>query len=584
MKPFIALLLAPFVLAQSNDPILRVLTAEMERSRGLRIAGGADVPYYFEYSIDDIRSYALNATLGGVIDENRNRLRVPQVRVRVGDYDFDNSNFVLSDGNFAARYDTGLLPQDDNPLALRQQLWLMTDRTFKNALESIGRKRAAMRSVTAAPDPLPDFWKAAPVKLNVNSTAQALDEAAWKKRVVAASARFSAFPSVLTSSVELESIVNTSYFVNSEGTELKYPDNIHYIRVKASGLAPDGSTIRDHRVFHAIDAQRLPTDAELNKAVDEVGRHVAQLAAAPLGDIYAGPILFEGVAGGQLIAELLGSQLNLPRRPVGNAGQNSRFTASDLEGRLGSRILPSAFTLVDDPTQSEFRGQPLLGSYAVDGEGVVPKPVTVIENGVFKTPLLSRQPIPGFTASNGRGRLPGSYGHRLAVMSNLFVKSTETVSAEDLKKRLLDLVKQRNKPYGILVRQMDYPSSAGGDELRRLAVSLGNSANGTVLSSPLLAYRIYPDGREELIRGVRFRGLNLRSLKDILLASTDLFQFDFIGNRGPFALMGIGGYVYPASVVSPALLFEDLEIERPSFEVPPPPIVPPPTLSTAPAQ
>ena len=126
---------------------------------------------------------------------------------------------------------------------------------------------------------------------------------------------------------------------------------------------------------------------------------------------------------------------------------------------------------------------------------------------------------------------------------------------------------------------MDYPSSAGGDELRRLAVSLGNNANGTVLSSPLLVYRIYPDGKEELIRGVRFRGLNLRSLKDITSASTELHQFDFIGNRGPFALMGMGGYVFPASVVAPALLFEDLELEHPQVEVPRPPTVPPPPLT-----
>ncbi len=579
MKQILALFLTTSLLAQTTDPILRMLTQEMERSRGLRVAGGSDIPYYFEYSVDDVRSFLFSASLGGTIEEIRNRARVPQVRVRVGDYKFDNSNYVLSDANFSPRYDSGVLPQDDNPLALRQQLWLMTDRTFKSALESIGRKRSAMRSVNAVADPLPDFWKSEPVKIMLDSSAPPLDEAAWKKRIAEGSARLGAFPAVLASSVDIESIVNTSYLVNSEGTEVKYPDNIHYIRVRASGLAPDGSTVRDHVVFHAIDPTRLPGDTELKQAVDLVGRNVTALAAAPEGDAYAGPVLFEGVAGAQLFAELLASQLYLPRRPVANAGQSSRFTASELEGRLGSRILPSSFTVVDDPTQTEFRGQSLLGSYPVDGEGVVPKPLTVIENGVFKAPLLSRQPIPGFTASNGRGRLPGSYGQRMATLSNLFVKSTETVTGGDLKTKLLEMVKQRNKPFGILVRRMDYPSSAGGDELRRLAVSLGNNANGTVLSSPLLVYRIYPDGKEELIRGVRFRGLNLRSLKDITSASTELHQFDFIGNRGPFALMGMGGYVFPASVIAPALLFEDLELEHPQVEVPRPPTVPPPPLT-----
>ncbi len=581
MKQLLALLLTTGLVAQSTDPILRILTQEMERSRGLRIAGGSDIPYFFEYSIDDVRSYLLSTSLGGVIEELRNRARVPQVRVRVGDYSFDNSNYVLSDANFTARYDSGLLPQDDNPLALRQQLWLMTDRTFKSALESIGRKRSAMRSVNAPADPVPDFWKADAVKIMLGSSTQQLDEAAWKTRIVEASGRFKAFPTVLSSSVDMESIVNTSYLVNSEGTEAKYPDNIHYIRVRASGLAADGSTVRDHVVFHAIDPLRLPGDTELKQAVDAVGRNVTALAAAPEGEAYAGPIMFEGAAGAQLFAEILASHLYLPRRPVANAGQSSRFTPSELEGRLGSRILPASFTVVDDPTQTEFRGQSLLGSYPIDGEGVVPKPLTVIENGVFKAPLLSRQPIPGFTASNGRGRLPGSFGQRMATLSNLFVKSTESVTGGDLKKKLMEMVKQRSKPYGILVRRMDYPSSAGADELRRLAVSLGNNAGGNVLSSPLLIYRIYPDGKEELIRGVRFRGLNLRSLKDITAASTELYQFDFIGNRGPFALMSIGGYVFPASVVAPALLFEDLELEHPQVEVPRPPTVPPPTLSSA---
>ncbi len=566
--------------AQSTDPILRILKEEIERSRGLRIAGGADIPYFFEYSVDDVRAYTLSATLGGVTDEIRNRARVPQVRVKVGDYNLDSSNFVLSDANFSARYDSGLLPQDDNPQALRQQLWLMTDRTFKNALESIGRKRSAMRSVNAAPDPIPDFWKAEPVKFSLGSTVPALDEDLWKKRVVEASARFGVFPKVLASSVDFESIVNASYLVNSEGTEVKYPDNIYYIRIRASGLAADGSTVRDHFVFHVVDPRRLPSETELHQAVDTVGRNVTALAGAPLGDTYAGPVMFEGVAGAQIFAELLATQLYLPRRPVANAGQATRFTSSELEGRLGSRILPSAFTVVDDPTQTEFQGRSLLGSYPVDGEGVVPKALTVIENGVFKTPFLSRQPIPGFTASNGRGRLPGNFGHRMAVLSNLFVKSSESVAGSELKKKFIEMVKQRNKPYGIVVRNMDYPSSASGDELRRLAAALGAGANGIVLSSPLLVYRVYPDGKEELVRGVRFRGLNLRSLKDITAASTELHQLDFLGNRGPFALMGVGGYVYPASVVAPALLFEDLELERPQVEVPPPPMVPPPPLSS----
>ena len=45
------------------------------------------------------------------------------------------------------------------------------------------------------------------------------------------------------------------------------------------------------------------------------------------------------------------------------------------------------------------------------------------------------------------------------------------------------------------------------------------------------------------MRGVRFRGLNARSLKDILAAGDDSAAFEFMDNAAPFALMG-GGRVH----------------------------------------
>ena len=55
---------------------------------------------------------------------------------------------------------------------------------------------------------------------------------------------------------------------------------------------------------------------------------------------------------------------------------------------------------------------------------------------------------------------------------------------------------------------------------------------------PLLVYKVFPDGREELVRGLRFRGLNARSLKDILAAGNDTHVFEFLDNPAPFALIG----------------------------------------------
>ena len=46
----------------------------------------------------------------------------------------------------------------------------------------------------------------------------------------------------------------------------------------------------------------------------------------------------------------------------------------------------------------------------------------------------------------------------------------------ELKKRLIDLCRQRGKPYGLLVRKMDFPSSASVAEVRRLLAAWRRTA------------------------------------------------------------------------------------------------------------
>jgi len=88
---------------------------------------------------------------------------------------------------------------------------------------------------------------------------------------------------------------------------------------------------------------------------------------------------------------------------------------------------------------------------------------------------------------------------------------------------------------------------------------------------------VYLDGREELVRGLRFRGFNARSFKDILAASNENFVFEFLDNSAPMALMGGGGTVAQSCVIAPSVLIDDLEMERMEEEFPKIPIIPPPT-------
>ncbi len=552
----------------AGNVILKAMADEIARSKQLRVLNAKDPVYFTEFALDDAQTYSVNATLGALVNERRNHFRVPRVSVRIGSTDFDNTNYLFSDFYIGSRFDSDQFSLDDDYDVLRQSFWLATDRAFKAALESIGRKRAALRNITQ-PDKLPDFSNAPVVQKIIAVPKSKLDEAKWRSLTVALSAVFSPYPEIFDSTAEFDSTQSGAYLANSDGTLCLSPDVLFSMKFRASAQASDGMRVRSHAAVHALNAGKMPGEAELRRAATAVADEVKALAAAPRGESYSGPVLFEGQAAAQMFADVLGGALVSSRKPVNEPSRPANFPPNPFEGRVGSRVLPESFTVVDDPLQSEWKSRALLGGYAVDIEGTVPEKLTVIEKGILKTLLSTRTPTKDASSSNGRARLPGPFGTKAAAITNLFVSPAEGVPAAELKSKFLKLVADRGKPYGILVRKMDFPSTLPVSEARRYMNPQEKPA-----APPLLVYRIFPDGREELVRGLRFRGFTARSLRDIVAASSDLFAFDFLGNLAPFSLTGAGGYVYTSTVIAPPVLFEDVELETLDQDLPRLPIVP----------
>ena len=560
--------------APAGDNLLKAMHDEIGRAAKLSLAN-LEAPYFVEYVVSEQEDYSVAATLGGLLTRRHDRFRLPSVKIRVGDYRFDNSNYVGSGFNFGSRYDLERFPLDDNYPLLRRYLWLMTDSAYKSAVEAISRKRAALRNMQQG-EQLNDFAHAPAVRSLRPIKRLALDEDQWAARVRSLSELFVAHPEVKTSGVELDASEGGFTLVNTEGSEVREPESVAVLRARATAQAADGMTLRDYVAFHATSADRLPSEAELRRDITAMAENVAALAKAPVGEDYSGPVLFEGTAGAQVFAEVLGRNLTVSRQPAGGGGRGGTAQPSELEGRMGARVLPDSFEVVDDPTQTEWRGRPLFGSYKVDAEAVVPTPLKLVEKGVLKNYLLTRQPVRGFEGSNGRARLPGAFGSSAATVSNLFVSSTDTIPLSEMKKKLIELCRTRNKPYGILVRKMDFPSTASLSESRSLAAG---QQGGRPVSMPVLVYKVYPDGHEELVRGMRFRGFNARSLKDILAAGDDSNVFEWMENNAPFALVGAGGTTTEACVVAPSILIDDLELHPLEGERPKLPLVSPPEMS-----
>ncbi len=361
-------------------------------------------------------------------------------------------------------------------------------------------------------DQLTDFAPAPPVVSIRDYVPLKFDDGAWIDRIRRVSAVFRQFPVLRNSQANFEVIDALHRFVNNEGTLIRSQQGTGTVELRAVAQSSDGMIVRDLTALYTRDPAKMISEADLMKSAHDMGQQLTQLAAAPMGDNYTGPVLFEGVASAQIMAEVLGRNLHISRKPIAPQGGAAQSATTDLEGRRGVRIMPEIFDVIDDPSQ------PYFGNEQLDDEGVEEHPITLVEKGVLKDFLRTRQPVRGYTESNGRARLTGGFGASVPMPTNLMIRARETSSIADLKKKLIDLMQQRDLPYGLIVRKMDFPSSATLDEARKILAAAGS---GRPVSIPLYVYRLYPDGREEMVRGERFRGLNARSLKDILAAGDD---------------------------------------------------------------
>jgi hypothetical protein len=334
------------------------------------------------------------------------------------------------------------------------------------------------------------------------------------------------------------------YFVNSEGTVVRHGKNLYQVSVSGYTQSPDGMFLLRSPDYASGRIEDLPSPEQLIANAKQVMEALKTLRTAPVvEEEYRGPVIIEPDAANDVVANLIGKNI-LGHRP--RPGADAR-TTGEYATSYKSRVLPEFVSITDDPTQTTFNGRSLLGSYEFDDEGVKAQAVHVVENGVLTHYLLGRQPIRDFPSSNGHGRASPARGPSPSL-SNLFLTGSQTFSRAELKQKMIDLCRQQGKPYGYILR--------------------------TVVSSnlyPLMLYRVYvQDGHEELVRGAVFQELDTRALRNDLIA---------VGNDAQ-----VGNYAVspPVSVITPSLLFDELEIKRAEAgkeklpEYPPPPVTPSP--------
>ncbi len=525
--------------AQSDDPMLKAMQAELEREKTQLILPGMQRPYFIEYQLDDLDSYEALANYGALTREEANRQRVVRVTVRVGDYTTDSSSprgqgFVE------------LAATDNNPEALRYVLWTATDEAYKQALRAYSAKLAALERFQSGRNEK-DFATAKPVTHVAPLVTLDIDRKEWKKRIVEASGLYATDPEVKGfadhvqySTANLRALAMNRYLVNTEGTVVRQGYTAYNGSISVGGQADDGMRLSRDNGTVATEAKDLDTWPQFRKRVIDDLKSLEELRKAPVvaAEDYHGPVLFSGDAAADVINHLFVPNVEADRPDLGTTARTTGAYTSSYK----SRVLPEFLSVTDDPLQKTLGGKPLLGAYEVDDEGVPAQAVDVVVNGKLQNYLVGREPIKDFPASNGHGRsAPGAAAHsRSGVM---LVKSSKPVSSDELNKRLLAMAKEQG-------RDVYAVETLGGGEL-----------------TPRLLYRVHADGTRELVRGASFDELDNRSLRSDILAAGD----------DPFIANSMGTVMQ--TTIAPSLLFDDIGVKRATEEQQKLPYYPPPAIN-----
>jgi TldD protein len=495
-------------------------------------------PYFLGYEISESHSVAVRGAYGTILSNNESRNRLLNIDLRIGDRTFDNTHPIRGGRqffDFADRFSLAPVPVEDNPEAIRQILWYQTDKKYKQAIEHYMRAKANSQVKVAPEDASGDFSKEPAEKYEEAPLEVRVDRAEWEKKIRKYTAPFAASSDIYEGEATLSVEGETRWYVNSEGSELQTSSAYYRLILSAYTKADDGMELPRYESYVAFTPGGLPDDATVLKAVEKMIADLHALKKAPVADPYTGPAILSGRSSGVFFHEVFGHRIEGHR-------QKDEEEAQTFKKKIGEKILPDTFSVYFDPTQRQLGKTELAGYYLYDNQGVRARRVNVVRNGVFENFLMSRSPIAGFDRSNGHGRSqPGL--PVVARQSNLVVMTSRPVSRDALKKMLIEQIKQQNKPFGLMFEDIE-----GGFTMTQRFIP--NTFN--VL--PVMVYRIYLDGREELVRGVDLIGTPLTVFSKIVAADDDVEVFNGVCGAE-------SGWV-PVSASSPDILISQIEAQK----------------------
>ncbi|UCD11917.1 MAG: TldD/PmbA family protein [Nitrospinaceae bacterium] len=531
---------------EASAIIFKAMEEEMARSREALKVDVFEPPYFIHYQVRHHHRVSVLASFGSLIDSSKGENRTLFVDVRVGDKSFDSS--VPGSHQYGTQQ---MVPLDNDYDALRRALWQETDLRYKQAIMNYLKKKGRYISGVEAHD-IDDFSAGDPVGVRIEEVPEiGVDVDLWEEQARQISAVFKQAPEIEKSRVKLNADRIIRHYMDSDGNKIRSTILRYGVSLEAWTKTESGAPIHDQETITLSGLKQFPSVEELTGKADRLIRGLKELKKAARAEPYVGPAIFSPDASAILFHEAIGHRLEADRLRQATDGKT-------FMKKVGKRILPPFLTVVDNPLLKNYNETDLAGHYLFDDEGQKSQKVVLIDQGVLKSFLLSRTPVSGFSRSNGHARSDGTK-LPMSRMGNILVQSDKRLSPDALKQSLIDEVKRQKKPYGLFVKKI--LSGETQTEAANFQVFKGK---------PIYIYKVYPDGREELVRGVEFVGTPLSMISKVIATGRD--------DRVINGFCGAESGFIPVTSVTPSVLLSEVELQAASQTRLRPPILTPPPL------
>lgn len=513
-----------------DDPILKVIKSEVDRNKDGLHAGNLDYPFWISYRFLKASRTTVVASEGYLLSKETRQNNSGAASLLMGDYTFNNNNYQSY--NPASRSTIG---ETNIESALKYAIWSQLDPAYKRTAEIFERKKVqiAQQNIPEEELKIHDWDQSTPVQYYQKREFQGVNLDFLSDYCRKASLALCKDRLIIASEFRAETIQGDYYYYSTDGFMYRLPVSFIELSASVECLSGDGQKMAEEYCYYFDETKDIIPIEALCAEIIKYNELLIEESKAPLlSDSYSGPVLYEGTAVSEAVRQCFINKNNgllAKRKEISQSStyESSGNSENQMEQMMNKKVADRRLDFISMTGTTRWNGEKLIGYTPIDAQGVKPdSSLILIEKGVLRNLLSDRKPTKTNPKSNGHSLFNIDSPDANLGAGVLRLKASQTIPEKVLKDSLLAAAKEEGYDFAYLYK-------------------------GYTHMSGCFLYKVYQDGREEMVRNGSINDLNQKQFKYILHIGAEESIQNTMTEENRISL-----------IVPCGIIFEELEIVR----------------------